>query len=64
MDTIYNVGDTVFIEAKVEEIHVDKRGIRYMCAFNSAYDGTYRPAVGPEILRNKLHAIKEDSANA
>ena len=54
MDTIYDVGNTVFIEAKVEDIHVDEKGIKYMCAFKNVYGDICKPTVGPEILKKDL----------
>lgn len=65
MDTIYNVGDTVYIEATVNEIYIDEKGIKFMCLFGSAYGDVCRPTVGPEILKRPLtESIKEDSSNA
>ncbi len=76
MDTIYNVGDTVYIEAKVKDIYINEEGIKFLCMFKTAYDDDCRPSVGPEILRKSLpsvkvvrprpntESIKEDSSNA
>lgn len=58
MDTVYNVGDTVYIEAKVKEIYIDEKGIYYMCIFKSAYGETCKPTVGPEVLKCNLPAVK------
>lgn len=37
MDTKFNIGDTVYLEAKVEEIHINCDGTTYRISFDNRF---------------------------
>ena len=65
MVTIYDIGDTVHLEATVKSINIDKNGTIYQINFINHYGVTLEAWVDSKILINASPiSKKEDMLNA